>query len=298
MLLVEGPANPIHAMLFSPDSHHLFTGSQDGMIRCWGGGGDLVEEFGSQEASPRHCLAFSDDGSRLFFNSGQQLEEWGTERRAWHPMVKDAPDAVILSMQLLGRNLLALGTGHPSLARSGHFLLWDLAKGMPLLPTFREPNGVRGVAVHAASKTVAWITAGRLWSLWTTTKPDRKERTLKHTSSVNNSARSIAFHPDGEQLAIGVNWDVQLHGVNAVREPGVLKGHKGVVSTLAYSPDGRTLATGSWDSTVRLWELSTGREQACFRWPIGRVNCLAYAPDGLRLAAAGATGQIVIWDCD
>src|SRR5437868_5821067 len=67
------------------------------------------------------------------------------------------------------------------------------------------------------------------------------------------------------------------------------------VSALAYSPDGRTLASGADDGTVRLWESATGRERACCRGSEGTVHCLAFAPDGQALAAGDDTA-LRLWD--
>jgi WD40 repeat protein len=56
--------------------------------------------------------------------------------------------------------------------------------------------------------------------------------------------------------------------------------------------------TGSWDQTVRLWDVATGLERANYNWDIGRVYCTTYAPDGLRLAAGSDLGCVVVWDAE
>ena len=77
-----------------------------------------------------------------------------------------------------------------------------------------------------------------------------------------------------------------------------IRQHKGQVAAIAFSPDRRTLATGSWDETIRLWDLSTGLEKACFSWKIGKITTLAYSPDGTRLAAGSLSGSMLVWDTD
>lgn len=72
--------------------------------------------------------------------------------------------------------------------------------------------------------------------------------------------------------------------------------HASGVTSVALSPDGRILATGSFDKTARLWEVATGREMAALRGHDAPVSSVAFSPDG-RLLATGTQGKTAhLWD--
>jgi len=70
----------------------------------------------------------------------------------------------------------------------------------------------------------------------------------------------------------------------------------GRVFALAYSPDGRLLATGAWDGSIRLWETATGKERLRLDGHKGPVQKLAFSPDGKWLASAGKEPGICLWE--
>jgi WD40 repeat protein len=66
----------------------------------------------------------------------------------------------------------------------------------------------------------------------------------------------------------------------------------------AFAPDGRLLAAGRNDGTLRFYETASWRECAALDGSVGPVLDVAFAPDGMRAAAAGRKGKIVVWDID
>jgi WD40 repeat protein len=104
----------------------------------------------------------------------------------------------------------------------------------------------------------------------------------------------------GEEDQRGFAWYHLLQLCQAEPLPD-LTGHQRLVCAVAVSPDGKTLASGGADQTIKLWDVATGKERATLRVHTGMIWCLAFSPRGDLLASCGHTnfrppGEVKLWD--
>jgi WD40 repeat protein len=123
-----------------------------------------------------------------------------------------------------------------------------------------------------------------------------------------DSAGPLAVSPDGKTLAVA-EWNftpgrgylhdlapIRLLDLATGREVRRLRGHRGGVSDLAFSPDGGTIVSFGFDGTFRRWDARTGAEREPPTGHQAPVRAVAFSPDGKLLASCGDDHTVRLWD--
>jgi WD40 repeat protein len=90
--------------------------------------------------------------------------------------------------------------------------------------------------------------------------------------------------------------ELKLWDVREGKEKADLKGHSSYVISISFSPDGKSLASVSWDKTIKLWDLSSGKIIASIGGHPSPLNVVTFSPDGKLLASGSWDGTIRLWE--
>jgi DNA-binding SARP family transcriptional activator/WD40 repeat protein len=291
---------------FSPDGAALYSSSLDGAIFEWGIGGE--RRFGQQfHYGPRARslpdvpqtppLAVAPDGSQFAVRAGRsQLALYSlpaVERRAIIASGATAGPITALAWSPDG-NQIAIGT------RDGPLQLWDPRPRPRLLRRLPGLDAVQAVAFAPKERLIAAVdhhrrsgrAPGRL-ALWRTDTGTATATPL----DLSREGRSMAFSPDGDKIAVGLD-DGQVLLIDAatrlVRHALHPTGAPNVAVT--FAPDG-TLLTGSWAGTVQRWDAASGEEIGrATLVSAGPVGSISFGRDAELFATTGlADGRAKLW---
>jgi WD40 repeat protein len=288
---------PVEGVAFSPDGKTLASCGWDSAVRIWALG-RLREARPSEPVvlphrSVRHAVAFSADGSLLAAAGEKSLTIWSCKSGRFTPLLdEEIETSHCLAFSPDGR-ALAIGTD------DGSIRIWEMPGGHERAILKGHNAVVRSVAFSADARRLVSTSESRSIMLWDAIQGNLI-RPLELHRQGSNVVLFAAFSTDGRHVAIGEvsgnPEEITLIDSESGEVRNRLSGHNTGVQALAFSPDGRTLATAGLDNSIKLWDWTQGKEVTTLSDGVGFVKSLAFSHDGLWLAFAGNDDSVRIWD--
>lgn len=303
-------SNRIGPITFSPDAKQFIGGSADGLIRTWDAlTGKELSILTTGHTQGINAIAFSRDGNTLVVGINKTIQLWDTKT---HTLISDetqqaeklidltfsADDNIVTSICKL-RFHIKKRDDYRKESISGELRLWNASNGEFL--SFSPIESTKGEApVLPNQRNVSGSTqAMSADSILKTTKTSKGvEKILKYQihglAKFSQNSLMLAT-PLNSSLATGndrysiILWDVPSRQV-LFR----LYGHKKEIKAIAFTADGKVLASGSKDGTIRLWDTKTGKQIQ--ELSSGLKTTLAFSSDGNSIASVVNNNQIQLWD--
>jgi WD40 repeat protein len=310
-ITLTGYNGAVFGLQFLPDSQRLVSGARGlstrGRLNLWDAKTGEPLETSFESCHQVRAIALHRDGRRLatghqdLITGARTVRVWDLDtgktireleaQAAWVTDVAYSPD---------GRWLASAAQDEQESA--GEVTLWDAETGRKIRNSGKQTGGVHGVAFSPDSRWLASGWGDGMVRIWDLRNPAREVRELpQHAGQVER----VVFLPDGRLAAAG-GRPASSSGKSGFGEVKIwdlatgrvldLRGHTAIVEGLACSPEGRRLATGSDDRTIKLWDTTTGEEVFTLRGHTGGVLCVAFSPDGRRIASAGWDRTVRVWD--
>jgi WD40 repeat protein/serine/threonine protein kinase len=282
----------VWSLAFNNDGRFLAVGGEERHVRIW----DVKQ---SREAmalkAPHHvyALAYSPDGRFLATGGlGYYVTLWDAFTGHEKGRMKKRPP-VPRSLTFTPDSRTLIGGDESGVC------FWDVEK-QEESRHWPQASIVYSVSCSADGRTLAAACGDGNVRLWDLEK--RREGAVLPCS--RGAVRAARFAPKGDLLAVGgADGAVQIWDMNASQpEPVILGRHGATVRTLAFSPDGNILASGTdgEDRSIILWDIARRRELAVLRPRHERAHegvfTLAFSPDSKTLASGSPDGTVRLWD--
>jgi len=292
VLNLRGHTTLVLGVAFSPDGRRLATSGVDKNVKLWDAtnGREILTLRGPRLYGNNPRVAFSPDGTRLVCaGRDHAVHVWDAT-----PLGDAVGEEFLTLRHDGGVRSVAFCPDGKCLASAGEdemVRIWELPSGRELHTLVGQSGMMIQLAFSRQGKYLA-LGAKQL-TVWDTT-------TWEKVWTRSTGSDAVAFGPDEGLLASGgpnPNPLVRVWNVATGQERHTLRDHNWGILGLAFSPDGRTLASASADSSVRLWDVETGEP---IKTPPmhhdGPSRGVAFSPDGLYLAAPGMEQTVKIWD--
>lgn len=286
----------LQAVAFDPDGRTVAAGAWDGTVSIWDvtSGRRIHRLVGHSDRI--HTVAFSPDGRLIASGSRDHTARiWSTESGAALHVITGHRDRVLaLAFSPDGRWLITGSRDHTA-------KIWSTDDYRERQTTKPDGSFIGSVAIAPDSRRAAlgdWFGRVAIWPADGTSQPT--------VVAVLDTVRAaFAFSADLHTFAAGSRnpanpfdrslGQIRIYDCATGKVRQSFRGHAGGPNALAFSPDGRRLASGGADHAVMVWDLATASEPRRLLGHSRAINDVAFSPDGTLLASAGDDGELKLW---
>ena len=293
----RGHAGLVRSVAWRPDGKQIASAGIDGTVKVWDVDWDDHHLTIKTQPGQVISLAWNPKGKQLATGASDGLVRIWELAGAREPIVLHGHSNWVWQVAWN-----PAGTRLASGSWEGGIKVWEASTGRELQSVqastgvLDDPLDVRSLAWSPDGKRLASVAQDGCLKVW-----DGDTMTLLAAYDLKGmSAFAVAWSPDGRQLAAGLGsvqaGDIQILDAATGKVREVLRGHRSIIRSLAWSRDNRRLASASDDATAKVWDTQAGRELYTLTGHSAAVRSVAWSPDESRLATGSWDHTVKIWD--
>ncbi|MGE3806437.1 MAG: protein kinase [Gemmataceae bacterium] len=280
----------VRSVAFAPDGKTLASGGDDRHVRVWdvNSGKETAALLG--HAASVRAVAFTPDGKQVASGSSDTtIKLWDlAESRARATLQGHRGEVLCLAFSPDG-NTLASGDFFQN---QGEMRLWQVEPARAAAVIDRRDGVVLSLDFTSDGRTLlAGDSRGTLRLCDPVTGQERVA-----LDGGGAPLQGLALSPAGTELVAATGKSLRTWTVPRPPLAGQLHGHAGPVTTLAFSPSSKLLASAGGDAAIKLWDVHSGQVHANLEGHAGWIHAVVFTPDGKTLASGDERGVLLLWD--